>query len=292
MPTLRQPPPNSNSTTTEETSLLLNPTTASPKEQLNFPPSVFYILGTEFCERFSYYGTSAILYVYLSKYQKFEDDSATASLHFFKMACYTFTLVGAYLGDRVLGKFKTICYLSIIYSIGFLILSVTSIPGIMDDGPFPLWSGMLTGLGLIAFGTGGIKPCVSAFGGDQLDPVTQGKELAAFFALFYFIINCGSVLSMIITPFVRQTHCFGGFACFPLAFFIPFCMSLFLSNFLGLMIVATGVFIAGSGSFKKTPITTDPRENTQVLGVCWSWITSYFKQGPKGFEAGLLRDLC
>lgn len=116
------------------------------------------------------------------------------------MACYSFGLVGAYLGDYVLGKFKTILYLSMVYSFGFLILSVTSIPHIMDGLPFPLWSGMLLGLSLIAFGTGGIKPCVSAFGGDQLDPVTQAKELAAFFGLFYFCINSGSVLSMIITP--------------------------------------------------------------------------------------------
>jgi hypothetical protein len=69
----------------------------------------------------------------------------------------------------------------------------------------------------------------------------------------------------------------GGHDCFPLAFFIPFC----------LMLVATGVFVAGSGSFKKTPITTDPGEQTQVLGVVWSSLSSYFKTGPKGYEAGL-----
>jgi hypothetical protein len=67
----------------EETSLLPNDDSAplEPiKDQLRFPPSVFYILGTEFCERFSYYGTSAILYVYLTRYQGFEDNSATARL--------------------------------------------------------------------------------------------------------------------------------------------------------------------------------------------------------------------
>ena len=58
----------------------------------------------------------------------------------------------------------------------------------MDNTSLPLWSGMLVGLSLMAFGTGGIKPCVSAFGGDQLDPTTQARELAAFFALFYVCV--------------------------------------------------------------------------------------------------------
>ena len=44
-------------------------------------------------------------------------------------------------------------------------MSVTAIPGVTGDPP-KLW-GTALGLSLIAVGTGGIKPCVSAFGGDQ-----------------------------------------------------------------------------------------------------------------------------
>jgi len=35
----------------------------------------------------------------------------------------------------------------------------------------------LIGLALIALGTGGIKPCVSAFGGDQFEIPRQQKQL-------------------------------------------------------------------------------------------------------------------
>lgn len=47
----------------------------------------------------------------------------------------------------------------------------------------------LIGLLLIALGTGGIKPCVSAFGGDQFVLPQQERQLAQFFSIFYFRLD-------------------------------------------------------------------------------------------------------
>lgn len=60
----------------------------------------------------------------------------------------------------------------------------------------------ILGLVLIAIGTGGIKPCVSAFGGDQFNS-GEDSLLEKFFSVFYFSINAGSLLSMFITPRLR-----------------------------------------------------------------------------------------
>lgn len=80
----------------------------------------------------------------------------------------------------------------------------------------------LIGLFLIAVGTGGIKPCVSAFGGDQFRLPEQAKQLAVFFSLFYMAINAGSLLSTLVTPILREdVHCFGEDSCFSLAFGVP-----------------------------------------------------------------------
>lgn len=38
-------------------------------------------------------------------------------------------------------------------------------------------------------GTGGIKPCVSSFGADQFDPVTEQKEKSSFFNWFYWMVS-------------------------------------------------------------------------------------------------------
>ena len=38
-------------------------------------------------------------------------------------------------------------------------------------------------------GTGGIKPCVSSFGADQFDDVTEQKEKSSFFNWFYWMVS-------------------------------------------------------------------------------------------------------
>lgn len=75
---------------------------------------------------------------------------------------------------------------------------------------------------IIAIGTGGIKPCVSAFGGDQFVLPQQEVQLAKFFSLFYFAINSGSLISTFLTPVLREDiKCFGQDNCYSLAFGIP-----------------------------------------------------------------------
>ncbi len=80
----------------------------------------------------------------------------------------------------------------------------------------------MTGLLIIAIGTGGIKPCVSAFGGDQFVRPQQDRELEGFFAVFYFSVNAGSLISTAVTPILRsEVSCFGDTTCYPLAFGVP-----------------------------------------------------------------------
>jgi dipeptide/tripeptide permease len=64
----------------------------------------------------------------------------------------------------------------------------------------------LLGLALIAIGTGGIKPCVSAFGGDQFKLPEQERHLQTFFSVFYFSINAGSLIGTALTPYLREVR--------------------------------------------------------------------------------------
>ncbi|XP_027492408.1 solute carrier family 15 member 1 [Corapipo altera] len=226
-----------------------------------FPLSILFIVVNEFCERFSYYGMRAVLVLYFKFFLHWDDNLATAIYHTFVALCYLTPILGAIIADSWLGKFMTIVSLSIVYMIGQAVLSVGSINDLSDhnrDGSpdnIPLHIALsMIGLILIALGTGGIKPCVSAFGGDQFED-DQEKQRSTFFSLFYMAINAGSLLSTIVTPSLRATEC--GIhtkqQCYPLAFGVPAV----------LMAVALIVFVAGSRMYKKVK----PQGNI-MLQVC------------------------
>ncbi|XP_024150376.1 solute carrier family 15 member 1b [Oryzias melastigma] len=223
-----------------------------------YPISIFFIVINEFCERFSYYGMRAVLVLYFKYFLRWDDDFATTIYHTFVALCYLTPILGAIIADSWLGKFKTIVYLSIVYTLGQVVLAVSAIHDITDtnrDGTpdnLNLHIALsMVGLLLIALGTGGIKPCVAAFGGDQFDD-DQEKQRGTFFSIFYLSINAGSLLSTIITPILRGQECgiYTQQQCYPLAFGVP----------AALMAVALIVFIVGSGMYNKTA----PQGNVMV----------------------------
>ena len=63
-------------------------------------------------------------------------------------------------------------------------------------------------MALIAFGSGGIKPCVSAFVGDQFKP-EQSHLLQKAYGAFYWAINLGSFFSFLVIPWVKDQHGYG-----------------------------------------------------------------------------------
>ncbi|KAM8819788.1 solute carrier family 15 member 1 [Eudromia elegans] len=214
-----------------------------------YPISIFFIVINEFCERFSYYGMRAVLVLYFKYFLHWDDNLSTAIYHTFVALCYLTPILGALIADSWLGKFKTIVSLSIVYTIGQAIMSISSINDLTDsnrDGtPDHIAVHVVlsvVGLILIALGTGGIKPCVAAFGGDQFND-DQEKQRTRFFSIFYLSINAGSLISTIITPILRGQECgiHSKQRCYPLAFGVP----------AALMAVALIVFIIGSRMYKK-----------------------------------------
>lgn len=85
---------------------------------------------------------------------------------------------------------------------------------------FPLRALTMTGLFLIAVGSGGIKACDAAFGGDQFKLPQQQEQMDSYFSNFYICINIGMFLALFIVPAFRDTNCFDDYDCYPLAFLI------------------------------------------------------------------------
>src|SRR5271165_189527 len=158
------------------------------------PRGISFIVANEFAERFCYYGINAILTVYMTRCLRLGDADATTWHSLFKSGAYFFPLLGAIVSDVFWGKFRTIVTFSLVYVAGCTILAL--VPG---------RAGLLGGLVLVAFGTGGIKPCVSTNVGDQFTTKNQHLIERAF-SYFYLAINAGSSISIFFCPVLLKGY--------------------------------------------------------------------------------------
>src|SRR3982074_3524984 len=200
------------------------------------PPEIPFIIGSEACERFSFYGMRNILTVFLIDWllrnqvpgQSEHEASAKAVFHLLVFGVYFTPLLGGFLPDRFLGKYRTVLYISLLYCAGHACLAI------FHHDP----KGFYAGLVLIALGSGGIKPCVSALFGDQF--TAENKHLVnKVFATFYWSINLGSFFASMLIP--KTLRLFGP----AVAFGIPGI----------LMGIATLIFWLGRNQYVKVPPT-------------------------------------
>ena len=205
----------------------------TPLKTEKMPPGIPYIIGNEAAERFNFYGMRAILVVFMTQYLRdrsgalapMDENSANQWYHWFVASNYFFPALGAILADAFWGKYRTIFWLSLVYCAGSIALAV--------DGTR---LGLFAGLGLIALGSGGIKPCVSSNVGDQFG--SDNKHLISrAFSWFYFSVNFGSFFSILLIPWLLEKY--GP----SMAFAVPAV----------LMLAATAIFWSGRYKFVHIP---------------------------------------
>ena len=209
------------------------------------PRQIPYIIGNEACERFSFYGMrnilvpfliSSVLMAYLPESER--NGAAKDVFHSFVIGVYFFPLLGGWLSDRYFGKYNTVLWFSLIYCVGHACLA-------LFEGNR---TGFYTGLFLIALGSGGIKPLVVSFCGDQFDQSNKDKAKIVFDA-FYWIINFGSFFASLFAPLLLRN--FGP----AVAFGVPGV----------LMFIATLIFWAGRRKYVNVPPAgADPDSFTNV----------------------------
>jgi len=204
---------------------------AAPRDR--FPPQIPFIMASEGAERFSFYGMRSILTVYMVQFLLVARHEAEASYHYFVMANYLMPLVGGWLADRFLGRYRVILFLSVGYVAGHAVLAAVETR-----------AGLYAGLALIAIGAGGIKPCVSAFVGDQFRP-DQRSLLAKVYGLFYWMVNLGSATSTLLIPWLLRRY--GP----PVAFGVPGV----------LMALALVIFVSGRRRYVHVPPTGPNRHS-------------------------------
>jgi proton-dependent oligopeptide transporter, POT family len=234
---------------------------ASAPAKSRFPKSVPYIIGNEAAERFSFYGMRSILTLFLVK--QFFNPTGNATLsqqadahanklnHLFVMVAYALPFVGGMVADWFTGKYKLILYISMVYCLGHLLLS-------MFDASL---GGFEIGMLVVAIGAGGIKSCVSANVGDQFDASNQDL-LSKIYGWFYFSINAGSMLATMAIPTIYKLY--GP----KWAFGVPGI----------LMALATVIFFSGRKKYVRVPPQGINRNN--LVFITWYSLTHLSKKKP------------
>ncbi|RMH94534.1 MFS transporter [Lysobacter pythonis] len=176
--------------------------TASSPADARLPRQIPYIIGNEACERFSFYGMRNILVPFLitSLMLAYAPEAERQGIakdvfHTFVIGVYFFPLLGGWLSDRFFGKYRTIFWLSVVYVLGHVCLAV------FEDNR----TGFYAGLFLIALGSGGIKPLVSAFVGDQFSQANKHRAKVVYDA-FYWTINFGSFFASLLMPVLLRNY--------------------------------------------------------------------------------------
>ena len=159
------------------------------------PRGLATLFFTEMWERYSYYGTRALLILYMTAAAGggglgFSVRKAGAIYGFYTAMVYLLSLPGGWVADRVIGQRKAVFLGGVLIAAGNFCLAAPS------TGAF------YGGLGLLMFGTGLLKPNVSTIVG-QLYKVGD-KRRDAGFSIFYMGINVGALISPLICGWVGE----------------------------------------------------------------------------------------
>lgn len=156
-----------------------------------YPKGLFYLFVTEMWERFSFYGISAILVLYLTKGLH----QAGASLTSGTFMAFTFMspILGGFVADKVLGLRYSVTTGAILILIGNLILAFGY--GI---------TGLYVGLVCVALGTGYLKATVSVMVGKLYQEGDTHRDSG--YTLFYMGINVGALLAGILVAYVGEKY--------------------------------------------------------------------------------------
>ncbi|GMY15698.1 protein NRT1/ PTR FAMILY 2.11-like isoform X1 [Fagus crenata] len=195
--------------------------TTDDEPQINYRgvKAMPFVIGNETFEKLGTLGTSSNLLVYLTTVFNMKSITATTLVNIFNGTTNVATLLGAFLCDTYFGRYQTLGFASVASFMGMLLLSLTAAIAKLHPphceanergtcpGPTP-WqmAFLLSSLGLLVVGAGGIRPCNLAFGADQFNPNTEsGKRgISSFFNWYYFTFTFAMMVSITFIVYVQS----------------------------------------------------------------------------------------
>ncbi|KAF0699182.1 Aste57867_10234 [Aphanomyces stellatus] len=159
--------------------------------------------------------------------------------------CDIVPLLGAYIGDEILGVHATVAFAGFWYVGGILLLAVSAHPYVLNYHHSTANMCFLVSLfGGLAIGNGCLGPTLVTLGADQFDESDPAQEL--YFSHYYIAINIGSTVAYSYLSYL----CIHG-----IGTLVPSTYGYFATYLLCacLMLVAVLFFVSTSSSFVKKP---------------------------------------
>lgn len=166
------------------------------------PKAFSLIFMLEFWERFGFYTVNAILAFYFVHQIGLSEEASFYTFGAYSSLVFGLVSLGGYIGDKVLGTKRTLFLGLVVLCLGYLALALLSETGIFFA------------LGVIAVGNGLFKANPSSLLAKCYK--TNDSRLHGAFTLYYMAINIGSVIAMLLAPFVMEHYGWNA------AFFISF----------------------------------------------------------------------
>src|SRR6266550_4517943 len=176
-------------------------------KQMVMPTSGFFghpwglstLFFTEMWERFSYYGLRPLLVLFMSAALAqggfgMDRGQASAIVGIYAASVYLASLPGGWIADRLLGLRRAIMTGAVLISCGHISIGFSS----FAHSKVPFFMGLV----LIVFGTGLLKPNISAIVGDLYPE--GGARRDAGFSIFYMGINIGAFFGQIVTGLLGE----------------------------------------------------------------------------------------
>lgn len=194
-----------------------------------------FILANEICDRFATAGFNANLITYLTQQLHLPLVEASNTLTNFNGTASLMPVLGALAADSFAGRFWTIIAGSVFYQLGMLGLVLSALLPSLRPAGLQRANGLqiavlYMSLFCTSLGSGGIRPCVVAFGADQFDnnqqQIRDNKETVAgkkrrYFNLYFFTMGFAVLLALTVVVYIQENVGWGwGFGIPAMAMFV------------------------------------------------------------------------
>lgn len=166
------------------------PSVVQHGEWWGHPKGLYVLFFTEMWERFCYYGMRCVLIYYMMKQLMFAQEKASYIYGLYTASAYFIPFFGGIIADRWIGQKKAVMIGAAVMVVGEFVLMLPEF--------------FFLGLGLMAFGTGFLKPNVSTQVGTLYELGDHRRDRA--FNIFYMGINIGALMSPIICGTLGEVY--------------------------------------------------------------------------------------